>query len=226
MPRALHSWDLTPKQAVALQRQLADRVRIEPLTRPVRTVAGTDCAFLDGGKRILAAAVLCDAKSMAVLAEAHAVQPCPMPYIPGLLSFREAPAVIEAVESLPETPDLVLCDGQGRAHPRRLGLASHVGLWLDLPVVGVAKSVLCGEFRQPGLARRCRTQMHHGGEVIGAAVRTRQNVRPVYVSVGHRVTLDDAIRWTLRCGRGYRLPAPARQAHLRVTRIKKQAQTP
>ncbi len=226
MPRRLHSWDLTPKQAVALQRKLADRVRIEPLAGPVETVAGTDCAFLDGGRRILAAAVLCHARSMDVLAEAHVVQRCPMPYIPGLLSFREAPAVIQAVENLPARPDLVLCDGQGRAHPRRLGLASHVGLWLDLPVVGVAKSVLCGRFRQPGQARRCRTQMRHDGEVVGAAVRTRHGVRPVYVSVGHRVSLDDAIRWTLRCGRGVRLPAPARQAHLLVTRIKKQSQAP
>ncbi|MFW5840954.1 MAG: endonuclease V, partial [Planctomycetota bacterium] len=142
--RPLHSWDVTPKQGVQIQRQLAGLVRVEPLTGPVRTLVGTDCAFLDGGERILAMAVLCDAKTMDVLAESLSIQPTRMPYVPGLLSFREAPAVLEAIENLPAGGDLVLCDGQGQAHPRRLGLASHVGIWLDRPVVGVAKSVLCG----------------------------------------------------------------------------------
>jgi deoxyribonuclease V len=203
-----------------LQQRLAGRVREEPLAGPVRTVAGTDCAFLGGGREIVATAVLCDARNMEVLATADDVRPCHFPYVPGLLTFREAPAVIAAVRKLPRRPDLLLCDGQGRAHPRGIGLASHVGLWLDVPTIGVAKSRLCGEHRQPGARRRCRTQLKLEGRVIGAVVRTRTGVRPLFVSVGHRVTLDDAVRWTLRCSRGVRLPEPNRRADQRVTGLR------
>ncbi len=216
-----HPWDITPKQAVRLQRELAVNVRVEPLEEPVDTVAGTDCAFLPG-ERILAAAVLCDVRTMKVIGSAHVVRPCRFPYVSGLLSFREAPAVIEVVEALPERPDLLMCDGQGVAHPRRLGLASHVGLWLDLPTIGVAKSRLCGEQRTPGERRGCRTQLRHDEELVGCVVRTRTGVRPLFVSVGHRVSLDDAVRWTLRGARSVRLPEPTRQAHLLVTRLKKE----
>ncbi len=227
-------WDISPKEAVRLQRELAGRVRAEPVSGPVRTVAGADCAFL--GERhgrqqaprgdIIAAAVLCDVESMAVLATAHVVRPCTFPYVPGLLSFREAPSVIAAVEKLPERPGLLMCDGQGVAHPRRLGLASHVGLWLNLRTIGVAKSRLCGEPREPGVSRGSRTDLVHRGEIIGAIVRTRTRVRPLFVSVGHLVTLEDAVHWTLRCARRYRLPEPTRQAHLHVTRLKAALPTP
>jgi deoxyribonuclease V len=219
-----HSWDLSPSDAIALQKELAGQVRIQPLDKPVETVAGTDCAFVGSHRtagRVLVAAVLCDAGSMEVLAAARHEAPCRFPYVPGLLSFREAPAVIEVLEKLPARPDLLICDGQGIAHPRGLGLATHVGMWLDLPTIGAAKSRLCGEHRQPGVRRGCRTQLRLDGRVIGSVVRTRTNVRPMYVSVGHRVALDDAIGWTLRCCRGYRLPEPTRQAHHHVTRLKK-----
>lgn len=234
-----HTWDLTPADAIALQRELAGRVREEPLTGPVRTVAGADCAYLGAGppwicptdRQVVAAVVLLDADMMTPLAAATVVRPCVFPYVPGLLSFREAPAVIAAVEKLPRRPDLLLCDGQGRAHPRGIGLASHVGLWLDLPTIGAAKSRLCGRHREPGVRRGCRTQLRLAeldtasagragaaqGRVIGTVVRTRTGVKPLYVSVGHRVTLDDAVRWTLRCTRGVRLPEPTRQAHRLVT---------
>jgi deoxyribonuclease V len=215
-----HRWDITPKEAIELQKRLAGRVLDEPLADAPRTVAGADCAFLDGGKRIVAAALLLDARSMQRLAAAHVVRPCTFPYVPGLLSFREAPAVIEAVRNLPRRPDVLICDGQGRAHPRGLGLACHVGLRLDLPTIGVAKSRLCGEHRSPGARRRCRTQLRYHGRVIGAVLRTRTNVRCVYVSVGHRVTLADAVRLTLRCTRGFRLPEPTRLADHYVRRLK------
>ena len=211
-----HRWNISPKQAVALQRALAGRVRLEPLAGEIRTVAGTDCAFLDGGRRIVAAAVLCDADTWEPVATTWAVRPCRFPYIPGLLSFRECPAVLAAVRKLPRTPDLLMCDGQGLAHPRRLGLACHVGLWLDVPTIGVAKSRLCGRHRLPGQRRRCRTQLRHEGDVVGAVVRTRTGVRPLYVSVGHRATLADSVRWTLRACRGVRLPEPTRRAHQAV----------
>ena len=216
-----HSWNLSPSQAIALQRRLARRVRIEPLEGTVRTVAGTDCAFLDGGRRILAVAVLCDGRSMAPIASARSIGPCRFPYISGLLSFREAPTVLAAVRNLPERPDLLMCDGQGLAHPGGLGLASHIGLCLDLPTIGVAKSRLCGEHRPVGLNRRCHVQLRFDGRVVGSVVRTRTGVRPLFVSVGHRTSLDDAIGWTLKCCRGVRLPEPTRRAHQMVTGSKR-----
>lgn len=217
----LHSWDISPGEAIAIQRKVARRVRVEPLVGAIRTVAGVDCAFLDGGRRIIAAAVLCDAKSMEMITSAYVVQPCHFPYIPGLLSFREAPAVIAAVQKLPERPDLLMCDGQGIAHPRGLGLASHVGIWLDLPTIGVAKSRLCGEHCQVGVNRGCRAQLSYKGKVIGSVVRTRTNVKPLYISAGHRITLEESIRWTLRSARGLRLCEPTRKADRYVAELKK-----
>ena len=255
VPMLHHRWDITPKQAIALQRELAGRIRQDPMDRPVRLIAGTDCAFLDGGRTILAVAVLCQAprplrparlhsrgpwalrvrlyhtpdatsaswpelpsaRPLEVLHWSHCAMPCTFPYVPGLLSFREAPAVIAAIEQLPLRPDLLMCDGQGLAHPRGLGLACHVGLWLDVPVIGVAKSRLCGEFRPPGRRRGCHTRLLLEGRAVGSVVRTADGVRPLFVSVGHRIDLAGAIRWTLRCARGYRLPEPTRQAHIRVS---------
>jgi len=216
-----HRWDLPPQQAMQLQRRLAGEVRQEALRGPIRTVAGADCAFLGGGGRIIAAAVLCDARTMQPIDHAHVVRPCRYPYVPGLLSFREAPAVIEAVRKLPRVPDLLLCDGQGQAHPRGLGLASHVGLLLDIPTIGVAKSRLCGEHGLPAARRGSRRRLLLDGRTIGVVLRTRANVRCVYVSVGHRVTLDEAVRWTLRCGRGLRVPEPTRLADRYVAKIKR-----
>jgi deoxyribonuclease V len=190
------------------------------LPGPVATIAGTDCAFARGGRRIVAAAVLCDAGSMEIIATAHVRMPCTFPYVPGLLSFREAPAVIEAVRRLPQRPDVLMCDGQGMAHPRGLGLASHAGLWLDVPTIGVAKSLLVGQYRHPGRNRRCRTLLRYRGNVIGSVVRTRTNVKPVFVSVGHRITLREAVSWTLRACRGLRLPEPTRLADHLVRRLK------
>jgi len=215
-----HPWNISPSRAIALQRDLAGMVRTEPISGPVETVAGTDCAFLDGGKKILAVAVLCDARTTEPLASALEIRACTFPYVPGLLSFREAPAVIAAVKKLRPRPDLLMCDGQGLAHPRGLGLASHVGLWLDMPVIGVAKSRLCGTHRVPGANRGCRAQLRYDGRVVGAVLRTRTGVKPLFVSVGHRVSIEQSVRWVLRCCRGVRLPEPTRKAHQYVTKAK------
>lgn len=223
-----HSWDIGPGEAIALQRLLAGQVKVQKLSGPVRTVAGTDCAIVPLGPTtgivghkqanvlIAAAAVLCDARTMQILATALDIRKCTFPYVPGLLSFREAPAVIAAVNRLPQRPDLLLCDGQGIAHPRRLGLAAHVGLWLDLPTIGVAKSRLCGTHRPVGARRGCHVQLVDHGEVVGSVVRTQDNIQPLYVSPGHRITLEEAVHWTLRCARRYRLAEPNRQAHMLV----------
>ncbi len=220
-----HPWNISPKQAVALQRELAGLVRVEPLSGPIRTVAGADCAFVGQGKgkmSILAVAVLCDARTMAVLETTSAVLPCEFPYVPGLLSFREAPAVITAIEKFSTRPDLLMMDGQGLAHPRGLGIACHAGLWLDIPSIGAAKSLLCGEHRTPGLRRGCRARILFRGRQVGAALRTQDDTNPIFVSVGHRVTLSDAIRWSLRAAKRFRLPEPTGQAHQHVTRLKAQ----
>jgi deoxyribonuclease V len=223
-----HPWNISPSAAIALQRELVGLVRQEPIGRRVRTIAGADCAF-EGTFRtagtVLAAAVLCDARTMEVIATAQARLPCTFPYVPGLLSFREAPAIIEAVNKLPTRPDLLMIDGQGLAHPRGMGIASHVGLWLDLPTIGAAKSRLCGRHRTPHVRRGSRCQLvledpDGNNKVIGAVLRTRDNVNPMYISVGHRITLAQAIYWTLRCATSARLPEPARRAHQYVTRMK------
>ena len=214
-----HAWNISPKEAIRLQRSLAGQVLIEPLRGPVNTIAGTDCAFI-GKDTILATAVLFDARTLAVIAHSEVRVACTFPYVPGLLSFREAPAVIAAVEKLPAWPDLLMVDGQGLAHPRGFGIACHVGLWLDLPVIGVAKSRLCGEHRTPGMRRGCHVRLLLDGNRVGSVVRTRDGVNPLYVSVGHRVTLEDAIRWTIRCATQARLPEPTRRAHQMVTRMK------
>lgn len=224
-----HSWDVTPTEAIGIQKSLADLVHSAPLTGPVRTVAGVDCAFTDDGG-ILAAAVLCDAETMAPLVSADIVQPCRFPYVPGLLSFREAPAILAVLDALrlhaqeegvADDLDLVMCDGQGIAHPRGLGLASHVGLWLGRPTIGVAKSRLCGEHRDPAPSRGSRAALRLGGRVVGTVLRTRDAVRPLYVSVGHAITLAEAVAWVLRSGRGRRLPEPTRLADQLVTRCKR-----
>ncbi len=215
-----HRWDLSPREAIALQRKLAGQVRATPLAGEVRTVAGVDCAFLPGGREIVAAAVLMDAEDLAVIARAYAVAPVPMPYVPGLLSFREAPAELEAIGQLPDRPDLLLVDGAGVAHPRRLGIASHLGLWLGLPTVGVAKSRLCGRHRPVGRRRRACVQLTDRGEVVGGVLRTRQDVKPLFVSVGHLIALPQALKWTLRTARRYRLPEPIRAADAMAARLK------
>jgi deoxyribonuclease V len=217
----LHSWDISPKEAVALQQRLAGLVRVEPIAGPVRTVAGADCAFAAGGGEIIAAAVLCDAETMAVLCRSETHRPCTFPYVPGLLSFREAPAIIEVVGKLRSRPDLLMCDGQGLAHPRGMGLACHVGLWVDMPVIGVAKSRLCGEHGDVPAHRGGRAELMLDGRVVGAVLRTRDNVRPLFISVGNRVTLDEAVAWTLRAGGGFRLPQPTRLADMLVSQLKR-----
>ena len=219
----LHDWDLTPKEAIALQRALAGSVvrtdRLGPGgRRAIGRVAGVDAAFADGGRTIRAAAVLLDYPGLAPVDDEVLVeQPVAFPYVPGLLSFREVPALLEALGRLRAAPDLILCDGHGYAHPRRFGLACHLGLWLDTPAIGVAKSRLTGRHDEPGPARGDAAWLLAGGKVrprerIGAVLRTRERVKPVYVSAGHRVSLRSAVALTLACATRYRLPEPTRLA--------------
>lgn len=219
IPRAPHAWNLSPKRAVAVQRRLASRVRVERPARPLRFVAGIDCAFL--ADTVLASAVLYDVVTGDTLETRTARRPLSFPYVPGLLSFREAPAVLAALRLLRGNPDALMCDGHGLAHPRRFGIACHVGVMADLPTLGVAKSRLVGVHAEPGPRRGARVRLVHDGDVIGSVLRTQDGVRPIYVSVGHRIDLATGVRLALRCATRFRLPEPTRLADRAVAAAKR-----
>lgn len=208
----LHDWNLKPDAAIKLQRQLAQRIIREDQLGEVRYIAGVDMAINEENGKARAAVVLLTYPGLEIQERHIYEEPLRMPYIPGLLSFREAPAVLGAFARLQQQPDLVMVDGQGIAHPRRLGIASHLGLWLDLPTIGCGKSILTGHYQ--GLSEEAGTwvPLLDNGETIGAVVRTRAHVKPMIVSLGHRISLATSIHYVLACCRGYRLPEPTRQA--------------
>lgn len=187
-------------------------MRLEALGPPPRWVAGVDVAFPERGRIAQAAAALFRLPELEPVEQALARRPVTLPYIPGLLSFRELPAVIAALQDLSRCPDLVLCDGQGIAHPRRLGIASHLGVISGLPTIGVGKSRLLGRHDDPGPQKGDRVALLDGEERIGTVLRTRTGVRPLYISPGHRVGCEDACHWVLACTGRYRLPEPIRMA--------------
>jgi len=208
-----HPWEVTVAQARAIQEQLRDRLETRDRIGRVQRVAGIDVAF-DKRRGITRAAVaLLDLPGLELRARASGEAPTTFPYVPGYLSFREIPAVMRALEALGETPDLLLCDGQGYAHPRRFGLACHLGVLADIPSIGVAKTRLIGSHEPPPVERGAWVPITDAGEIIGAVLRSRAGVKPVFVSVGHRVTLATAIRQVMACTTRYRLPEPARWAH-------------
>ncbi|WP_049623953.1 deoxyribonuclease V [Frateuria defendens] len=209
---ALPPWDGDIARARALQVELAAQVRLADDFPSLRRLAGVDVGFEEAGAITRAAAVLLDAASLQPLAETVARLPTRMPYIPGLLSFRELPAVLEALAALPETPDLVFVDGQGIAHPRGLGIAAHLGVASGLPAVGVAKSILVGTHGELGERRGDRVPLRYRGREIGTVLRSKDRVRPLIVSPGHRVSLASAPQLVLACCTRYRLPEPTRLA--------------
>lgn len=212
IPDPPHSWNLSAAEATALQAELALRVQIEAPGAKLCRVAGLDAAY--AADRCLAAVVVWDlaAEGGRVVETTTAVLAPVTRYRSGLLSFREAPALLAALCKLEQPPDALLCDGHGLAHPRRFGLACHLGLLTGLPAVGCAKSVLVGGFEEPGTKRGLFSPLVEGGETIGAVLRTRSGVKPVFVSVGHRIGLDGALSLVLACGGGFRLPEPLRRA--------------
>lgn len=205
-----------------MQRRLAARVSLAPPRRPLRLVAGVDAAFSSDARHCIAGVVVWDCAENAVREEVVARRPLTFPYVPGLLSFREAPAVIAALRKLRAPPDALLYDGHGIAHPRRFGIASHVGLLAGVPTVGCAKSVLVGEYRMPGVRQGASTPLVYRGERIGTVLRTRDSVRPVFVSVGHRMDLPSCEALVLACVTRYRLPEPTRLADQLVARVKRE----
>ena len=209
---ALHEWTLTPSQAIALQRELAGRVIREDRLDEVQTIAGVDMAINENNQMARAAVVLLSYPALEILERHVYEEPLRMEYVPGLLSFREIPAILGALARLKQQPDLVMVDGQGIAHPRRLGIASHLGLWIDLPTIGCAKSILVGHHAHLDEEAGAWVPLKDKGEIIGAVVRTRSYVKPMIISLGHRISLETSISYVLACGKGYRLPEPTRQA--------------
>lgn len=217
----LHSWNLSPQAAIALQNELAPQIDLrDKLPDEVRWVAGVDVSYQRRADRFHGAVVLLDLVTDTIIETATASLAGSFPYIPGLLSFRELPALLEAFRRLRRQPELIFVDGQGIAHPRRFGLACHLGLWLDLPTIGCAKTRLCGRAAMPGEKRGEWTSLLLDNQPAGAVLRTRDRVRPLYISPGHQIDIERAVIEVLRCGRGYRLPEPTRQAHLASNRLR------
>ncbi|MBD3318064.1 MAG: deoxyribonuclease V [Chitinivibrionales bacterium] len=221
LPRIPHPWSVSAEEGVAIQRRLAAGVLPKPPRTPLRFVAGMDCAFSSDGHYCIAGVVLWDMARREAVESRVARCEITMPYVPGLLSFREGPALLAALQLVRCRPDVLMCDGQGIAHPRRLGIAAHLGVVTGMPAVGCAKSRLCGSYGEPGPLRCDRTELIHRGETIGVVLRTRDRVRPLFISIGHKLDLRTAVELVLNCGAGYRLPEPTRLADKLVAEAKR-----
>jgi len=211
--RDIHRWDVSVAEAKQIQDGLARRVVRIGRLGDIKLIAGVDISGANSDGMSRGAIVVLQYPAMEVVERSVVTMKVEFPYVPGLLSFREMPLILAACEKLCTVPDLFVADGQGIAHPRRLGLASHLGLVLDVPTIGCAKSILCGTHEYLGEELGNRVSLIDNEEIVGAALRTKRKVKPVYVSIGHKVDLDEACRWVLACCKGYRLPEPTRLAH-------------
>lgn len=207
-----HAWNLSADEAKKLQKELAEKLILEDQFGEIRSVAGVDMAINETNGMARAAVVLLSFPELVLLEQHVYEEPLRMPYIPGLLSFREMPALLGAIQQLKQTPDLIMVDGQGIAHPRRLGIAAHLGLWLDMPTIGCAKSLLVGTHEPVGEAVGDWSPLHNRSEIIGAVLRTRARVKPLYISSGNKISLASSIKYVLACSKGYRLPETTRLA--------------
>jgi len=222
----LHNWDVCYADAVSLQYELAGRLVLkDQKTSKLKKIAGADISYSKNDDLFFAGVVVLNADTLEIIEVSSSIDCVSFPYIPGLLSFREAPVLLKAFAKIKGIPDIVMFDGQGIAHPRRLGLASHMGLFLDLPTMGCAKKKLVGDFEEPGIKKGSCSELIHRGEKIGAVLRTKDKVKPVFISPGHRMGLSRAIEAALHCCNGYRIPEPTRQAHLLVNRLRLQHKT-
>ena len=220
--RSLHPWDVSYREAIRIQEKLRNNISLIDSSRKVSSIAGADVSYSKRGEEGIAAVVVLSYPDLDLLDETYVKGKVSFPYIPGLLSFREAPLLIQVFQRLQRPPDVVLYDGQGIAHPRSFGLASHMGLLLELPSIGCAKKKLVGDFGNVGPQSGSTTPLKLGGRIVGAVIRTRKGVRPVFVSPGHRIDLETSIQLVLETSRGFRLPEPLRRAHLMVKGIRSQ----
>ncbi len=216
-----NSWPDNYKEGVRLQEELKSKVIIEPFKGDLKYITGVDISISRRDKLIFCAIVTFSYPSLELIEEATSAIPTPFPYVPGLLSLREGPAIIEAYKNLSIEPHVIIFDGQGIAHPRGLGIASHIGVILDLPTIGCAKSRLVGEYEEPGPGKGDYSILYFEDREVGAVVRTREGTRPVFVSPGHRMDIQSAVDIVLSTCRGYRLPEPVRIAHIRAGELKR-----
>src|ERR1700744_4534212 len=212
--------NLTPAQAIAYQLELRKQIQIQPLSKPVKIIGGADISFNKYSEVVYAGIVLFKYPELTVIEQATAISKTKFPYISGLLAFREVPALLEAWEKLTVKPDVMVLDGQGIAHERRTGIATHFGLLTDVPSIGSAKSRLYGKYEEPGNHIFDESPMYDKGELIGIALRTKKNCNPIYISPGHRIDMTQSVAVIKNCIKGYRIPEPTRQAHLLVNKIR------
>ncbi len=221
MVAEIHPWAVSVQDAFQIQKELTRELLFEDDTDDPALIAGVDVAFSRARDLLYAAIVVLDAETMQPIEVASAAQQPVFPYVPGLLTFREGPVVLQAYEKLKLEPDLMMFDGQGIAHPRGLGLAAHMGVLLDKPSIGCAKSRLVGEFKEPKQKRGAMRTLSLHRKKVGVVLRTKDNTKPLFVSPGHRITVETAVKWVLEAGRGYRLPEPTRLAHHAAARAKR-----
>jgi deoxyribonuclease V len=221
MLRETPPWPQTPAEALACQKRLRSQVRLQPLPAPPRLVAGVDASYSKTDRKIYGAAVVLSLPELAFIDSAGASGPVPFPYIPGLLTFREAPILVAILEKLRQAPDVILVDGQGIAHPRGLGLAAHLGLLVGIPTIGCAKSRLWGEYGELDLEKGSVCSLTRQAQQLGWVLRSRRGCRPLFVSPGHLVTLEESLALTRQCLGKYRLPLPLREAHLLSNRLRR-----
>lgn len=216
----LHSWNISPKEAVKCQKELIPKIKLSPDCHHIRTIAGADASYQNGF--IIGGITLLGYPELTLLDREYRLKKVKFPYVSGLLTFREGPVFIDLFRKINWTPDIILFDGQGIAHPRCMGIATHMGLWLDRPTIGCAKSRLIGSYASPGLRKGDYSLLFHKGMIIGAVLRTRDHVKPLFISPGNHINLEKAIQVTLSCISKYRIPEPVRQAHLFVNQIKRE----
>jgi len=214
--RRLHAWNLTPQEAIALQKRFAARINATKSLGQFELIAGADISHNRFSHELVAGVVVWRVSDNCIVEKRVAHGTTKFPYVPGLLSFREAPLVLDAFAKIRSKLDAIMIDGQGIAHPRGIGLASHVGLWLGVPTIGCAKSRLCGDFKAPARRAGASTRLMLEGKVVGRVVRSKNAARPLFISPGHRIDVNGAVRIVMACLRGYRMPEPTRLAHLFV----------
>ncbi len=219
--KILHSWDVTPDEAIRIQNKLRGLVKVENLKSKINYIAGADISFDKGSNVVYAGIVVLKFQELEEIEHSLVITEVNFPYIPGLLSFRESPALIKAWEKIEVVPDVVVIDGQGIAHPRRFGIASHFGVLIDRPTIGCAKSLLVGRYDEPSEKAGSYSYLYDSGEIVGVALRTRDNVQPVFVSVGHKITLEESIEIILQTVKGFRIPEPTRRAHNLVNALRR-----
>lgn len=215
----IHPWNVEPKKAVEFQRKLIEKISFVPTNNHIKLIAGVDASYKK--EYIIGGIVILKYPELIILDRDFIISKVSFPYIPGLLTFREAPVLLKLFKKIKWNPDIIFFDGQGYAHPRKMGIATHIGLFLDQPTIGCAKSRLTGEYSKPGNEKGSYSLLYDKGMVIGAVLRTRDNVKPIFVSPGNHMNLKKAIKITLSCTTSYRIPEPVRQADLFVNKIKK-----